>query len=250
MTAVGQTCLLEFYVQRRPLDSGTVLGIVELMREYGFSVLVDKSHIPMFGDWEATKKYRRYETMTLDEVVAALMKEGGGSIPFAEEPFPIRLGIFPLGGLGNQDRARALGESENGAVPLGSIRLCWQRLSTSIDNRERFLTTIDLGKSVYRILKPVYGFLYIDEVWEPNRYNLIPTERNILNHGPRDVFPLNFWSKDIADGIDWEKVEGIDDLFIVPMEDGGLMIHLAVDSFAGYDWDSLREAERLLEWRE
>lgn len=236
-------------MQKRPPDSGTVLDIVGLMREYGFSVLVDKSHLPMFGDWEATKKYRRYETMTLDEVVAALVKEGGGSIPFAEEPFLISLGIFPLGGLGSQDRAKALGENETGAVPLGSIGLDWDFVSTRVDRRERFGTTIDLGKSMYRILKPVYGFLYIDEVWEPNRYNLIPTERNILNHGPKDVFALNFWSKDIAEGIEWERIEGIDDIFIVPMEDGGLMVHLAVDSFAGYNWDSLREAERLLEWR-
>lgn len=246
---MGQTCRLEFYVQKRPPDSGMVLDIVELMRKHGFSVLVDKVHRPMFGDWEGTRKYRRHETMTVNEVVAALVKEGGGSIPFAEEPFPISLNIFPLGGLGNQDRAKALEESENGAVPLGSIRLNWGFVRTRVDVRERFRTTIDLGKSMYRALKSIYGFFYIDEVWEPNRYNLIPTERNILNHGPRDVFPLNFWSKDVAEGIDWEKIVGIDDLFTVPMEDGGLMIHLAVDCFAEYDWDSLRETERLLEWR-
>ena len=252
---MGQTCILEFYVQRRPPDRRLVQDLVGLMQESGFSVIVDECHYPVFGDWEATrdytlaKDYYRHESMTLDEIVATLVKEEGGSIPFAEEPFPVSLWIYPVGGLGREDRAKALGESETGAVPLGSIELHWGFLSTSADNRERFRTTIDLGKSMYGILKPVCGFLYIDEISDSSRYNLIPTERNILNHGPRDVFPLNFWSKDIADEIDWEKIEGIDDMFIVLMEDGGLMIHLAVDSFAGYDWDSLREAERLLEWR-
>ncbi len=252
---MGRTCYLEFYVQKRPPDSGLVLDLVRLMQESGFSVIVDRYHLPVFGDWEVTREYTiakdyyRHESMTLDEIVATLVKEEGGSIPFAEEPFPIRLSIFPLGGLGREDRAKALGESERGTVPLGSIRLDWDFLSTDVDNRERFLTTLDLGKSTYPILEPVCGFLYFDEIWDYGQYNLIPTERNILDHGPRDLFPLNFWSKDISERIEWRKIESFDDITIEPMEDSGLMIHLAVDSFVRYSFDGLREAERLLEWR-
>jgi hypothetical protein len=246
---MSQTYELEFYINKKPLNKEVIFQLIESMKEINLNVIIDNVHAPSFRN--PTSPHRTYDEcskLSLEETIDIILNEGGGSIPFISKVFSYQLHIYPMGWAGNKERAKALHENIDGEIPYGTINFWWQYLTDHRINREKYIKTIEVGHIIYNIFKPVYGCSYIDEIWDSKYYYLIPTEWNIYKHGPRDMFPINFWGSQIAEKIDHQKLKQIQNLIIIELEDGGVLIHLPPDDFIEVEYGALRKGEKLLGW--
>jgi len=217
---VSQSFLLEFYVPKatpRPEVSAKLVGILE---GHGFRMLLDQDHAPFLGEQRKAVKHLLQEGLSPAAVIEALLAAEGGLVSF-DGPFHLALDLFPLGAPGNRNRARQLGESEKGEVALGSVRLFWQYLDPE-ENTPRLAATVELAHTLYPILHPVFAMGYIDEVWNPALYNLIPTEANVRQHGPRDFFRINIWGPAIIEKIPWRNLAEVPHVATRRYDDGGV----------------------------
>lgn len=247
---MGQYYYLEFYIPKEPLERSLLTSAFDAMEQEGFSILLTKSHPPLFGDSETSASHLGRGEFTIDEAIDIMLAERGGSISFEHGLFHARLSVYASGWIANRNRAKELGESETGEVPFGTVRFAWEHMSAKSQNMRRFQSTLDLGRRLYRVVNPVFGYFHLGEVYEPSGYNLIPTEWNILRHGPKDLFPINFWAPKIARTIEWRSLRNIATLSVVQVEDGGVLLNLIPEQFAFGNYDCLREGERLLGWIE
>ncbi len=227
---------LEFYVPKSRADREYVGSLARLLEAQGFTLTIDSTHAPYFGDmsqWTQEECARLSAAEALDRLVAV----GGGGLPFLSKSMALWLSIYPMGWYGNMQRAKRLGESATGEVPLGSVAIDWPWVSDEHDTRPRLRKTVELGHAFYAALNPVLGMGYLDEV--------DVTEASVLRDGPRYVFPINFWSPEMVRKVDFSALRNVPGLIVEDLPDGGVLICRDFDR-PGREWIDLTEVGRLL----
>lgn len=248
---------LEFYVPKRRPTNPDVLRAIDVMSQKDMHLHIDETHPPLFGDPSVFVMTPKEAARRPPKEVIGLLAREGGSVWFEggkAETLSFQMRIYPNGTPEALTKAKEFRSGETGVPPLGSLDLRWL---FSIDDKARsrmyFAKTIAVGLSLYRAFQPLFGHSYLEEGSYPQYYNLIPTEKNIMEQGPRDLSPINFWSPTILNKLecDWARLASHAGLSASVLGDGGILLHCTPEEFAENGAVDKRErGERLLGWRQ
>lgn len=160
----------------------------------------------------------------------------------------IYIDVYPDGSGSNKQRAQRLNEPKAGIQTFGSIKIDWCHISDDSIEKKTYEKTIQIGNLVYTTFDPEYGFSYYNEVSNPEYFNLIPTEFNILSTGPRDCFDINYWGPRVAKMSHYERLEGETNLNIKRFQNGGALIFINPENFVKGEIVERQRSEEILGW--
>jgi len=245
---MGTTLMVELYVPKGTPRHATAPELVYALRQEGLDVVTTGDLAPRIGPPSSAVRWVGPEAAQPEDAVFAVLAGGGGSLSL-EGNFAALLGLYPFGWPGYVTRARELGEVLTDGLPVGVIRFSLDLVSDDEDIK-RFATAVDVTRRLYPIVQPIFGMGHTSEIWNPKLFNLIPTEANVMKHGPRDFFSINVWGPSIIQNIEWRRLKEISPVIAHGFEDGGVMAWVKPEHFAEERSNCvhLMEAEIVLGW--